>query len=181
MRKRVEALGLGWSGFDALPATPEITRWNLDDPLPQEPPVPGAILLLDVIEHLGNPAAALSRIRDVLRPGGVLIVTTPNPRWSRSRIHALISGVPACFTQADLDLNSHVFVAWPHILEKMLRDVGFKIDEYVTLDGRTRWPGPPITPRYPSRCIHALANMIIERVDPTACGMSYGIVAIRAS
>src|SRR5271170_1099358 len=80
MRKRIEALGLRWNGFDASPAAPEIKRWDLDYPIPAGAPSPGAILLLDVIEHLGNPALGLRRLRDALQRGGVLIVTAPNPR-----------------------------------------------------------------------------------------------------
>jgi hypothetical protein len=179
MRKRIEALGLTWIGFDARPSAPEIARWNLDDPIPSAMPKPGAILLLDVIEHLGNPALGLRRIRDAMQAGAVLILTTPNPRWSRSRIHALLKGVPTCFTQADLDFNGHVFTSWPHILERMLIDCGFEIEDYVTLDGKTGWPGAPVTLRYPLRFAHASLNMLIEHLDPTACGMSYGMIATR--
>ena len=104
-------------------------------------------------------------------------MTMPNPRWSRSRIHALIYGNPACFTQSDLDINGHVFTPWPHILMRMLSDTGFDVQDYVTLDGKTGWPGRPISLRYPLRVFHALCNMLIERLDATACGMSYGLVA----
>jgi SAM-dependent methyltransferase len=38
-----------------------------------------AVLLLAVIEHVPSHQAALSDARRVLRPGGVLLVTTPNP------------------------------------------------------------------------------------------------------
>lgn len=37
-----------------------------------------AVALLDVIEHLVDPAAALAKVRALLRPGGVLILATPN-------------------------------------------------------------------------------------------------------
>jgi SAM-dependent methyltransferase len=38
-----------------------------------------AIVLADVLEHVDDPAAAISRCRELLRPGGVLCVVTPDP------------------------------------------------------------------------------------------------------
>src|SRR4029077_11815902 len=130
-----------------------------------------------VIEHLANPDIALDHIAATMTPGATLLITTPNPRWSRSRLWALHSRYPACFTQRDLDLNGHVFPVWPHVLERMLTERGFEIAEYVTLDGATIWPGAPYSLRYPLRCAVAVMMMFLERRDPTACGMSYGVVA----
>jgi hypothetical protein len=59
----------------------------------------------------------------------------------------------------------------------MLTERGFTIAEYVTLDGTTTWPGAPFSLRYPVRCAVAAMTMVLERRDPTACGMSYGVVA----
>ncbi len=120
---------------------------------------------------------AVRHLANTLLPGGFLILNTPNPRWSRSRFYALDKGNLACFTQSDLDLNHHVFTPWPHIVEKLLNDTGFSIKTYVTLDGPTSWPSSPYNLRFPLRCAFALVNMGIERRDPTACGMSYGVIA----
>lgn len=177
LKAEVEVAGGTWRGFDLSPSAPEIAEWDLGLPCPDRDLSAQYVLLLDVIEHLKNPGLALSGIASVLESGGRLVMTTPNPRWSRSRIHALLYGVPACFTQSDLDLNGHLFTPWPHIMMKMLRDAGFEIEEYVTLDGKTRMPTSPITLRYPLRVLHALINMLIERLDPSACGMSYGLIA----
>jgi SAM-dependent methyltransferase len=177
MRTPVEALGLSWHGFDLFPARADILKWDLDHPCPLPGSAAGAVILLDVIEHLSNPGLGLKNIAQAMQPGGKLIITTPNPRWGRSRIYALLHGTPGCFTQSDLDLNGHVFPVWPHILEKMLNDSGFKVDEYVTLDGPTVWPSRPFSIRYPLRVLHAMLNKLIEYFDPSACGMSYAIVA----
>ena len=176
LREAVEGASFVWKGFDLKPASAEIAQWDLQESCPAESRA-AVVLLLDVIEHTANPGIVLARLFAVLEPGGILILTAPNPRWSRSRIHALFYGNPACFTQSDLDLNGHVFTSWPHVLERMLCDAGFEVMEFVTLDGRTTWPRAPFTVKYPLRLVHAAANMLIERCDPSACGMSLGVVA----
>jgi len=177
MKEPIERAGCSWHGFDLVPTSIEVLAWNLANPCPVQTPRPGVVLLLDVIEHLVNPGLALTHIAQLLPPGGRLVMTMPNPRWSRSRLHALLYGNPACFTQSDLDLNGHVFTPWPHIMIRMLHDAGFEVEEYVTLDGRYGLPGRPFSLRYPIRLAHALVLMLLERLDPSACGMSYGLVA----
>jgi len=53
--------------------------------------VPGSydlVILADVIEHLREPAAALARLRPFLKPGGRLLVSTPNiANWSMRLLH----------------------------------------------------------------------------------------------
>ena len=176
LRETVEAEGWRWQGFDVSPVSAQITKWDLSSPCPAVEKADIG-LLLDVLEHCRNPGLALGNIAATLRPAGWLVMTMPNPCWSRSRIHALLHGVPTCFTQSDLDHNGHVFTPWPHIVARLLADAGFDVVQYVTLDGWTVWPGRPISPRYPLRLLQAAANMLIERLDASACGMSYGLVA----
>jgi 2-polyprenyl-3-methyl-5-hydroxy-6-metoxy-1,4-benzoquinol methylase len=45
-----------------------------------------AIVLADVIEHLADPQAALDRCVELLRPGGVLCVVTPDPASPVARL-----------------------------------------------------------------------------------------------
>jgi SAM-dependent methyltransferase len=177
MKPLLESAGYNWMGFDLRPSG-EIAAWDLNFPCPQNLSA-NLVILLDVIEHLLNPGIALSHISKVMAPNGRLIITTPNPRWSRSRFYALSTGFLACFTQSDLDLNGHVFPVWPHILCKILRDSGLEVIEYSTLDGRTTWPRG-LSLRYPVRCLVAAANKAVERIDPTACGMSFAVIAGRS-
>jgi hypothetical protein len=150
---------------------------GLDEPCSTNEGSAGAVLLLDVIEHCLNPGLALKNIAAVLQSNGRLILTTPNPRWSGSRIHTVFFGNPSGFTQRDLDENHHVFTPWPHILEKMLHDVGFEIDDYVTLDGKTGLFSSPGTLFLPARYLLNIGLMAIEKLDPSSCGMSYGLIA----
>jgi len=177
MRSPVEAAGGDYYGFDLAPVQTDITQWNLEIPLPTRHPRAGVALLLDVIEHCDNPLLALHHVAEALLPGGLLLLTTPNPRWSRSRFYALAKGTPSCFTQSDLESNHHVYPAWPHILQHQLGGVGLVTEEYVTLDGRTGWPRSPGTVRYPLRLLFAAAMKAVEAFDPSACGMSYAVVA----
>ena len=50
------------------------------DPLPFRAGVFDALFAGELIEHLTNPATAMAEFRRVLKPGGVLILTTPNRR-----------------------------------------------------------------------------------------------------
>jgi hypothetical protein len=177
MRGPVECLGLTWQGFDLFPQSTEILRWDLDEPAPAGAQPAGVALMMDVLEHLCNPWRALAHVGQHLLPGGLLVLTTPNPRWSRSRFVTLAQGWPACFTASDLELNHHVFTPWQHVVERLLRDTGFRVTRYVTLDGSTGWPGRPYNLRYPLRLAFAGLNALVERRDPTACGMSYGVLA----
>jgi len=40
-----------------------------------------AIFLFDVLEHIENSSAALSEIKHLLRPGGLLVITVPAYQW----------------------------------------------------------------------------------------------------
>ena len=177
MRAAVEAVGYKWLGFDLHPANPDVVRWDLADPCPIEDARADVVLMLDVIEHLLNPGIALRNVARALRPNGWLLLTMPNPRWSRSRTHHLLFGNLACFTEHDLKWNHHVFTPWRHIVEKVLNDAHFEIDEYVTLDGKTRWPKRSLSLSLPLLWIEAIGRMMLEWHDPSACGLSYGLVA----
>lgn len=54
---------------------------DLEDAWPVEAQSARAVVLLDVIEHLADPVAALRRAREVLSPQGRLFVTVPAYPW----------------------------------------------------------------------------------------------------
>ena len=65
-------------------ARTELGLEGLVGSLPDAIPVRGpfdAITLLDVIEHIDDDAAALTAVRGLLRPGGVLLLTVPAIPW----------------------------------------------------------------------------------------------------
>lgn len=164
--------------FDLEPFDDKTKKWDIEDKFPFDYPAADIVTMLEVVEHLKNPWSCLKNVADIIKPGGLLVLTTPNPKWSTTRVNLLAKGFITCFTESDLLLNHHVFVALPHILERVLADNGFKIKSYVSLDGSTRLTDKGIKfssflLQFPSR----LVKMIIEKTDATAIGMSYGVIA----
>ena len=85
------------------------------------------ITLWDVIEHIRNPLDYLREMRGVIRPGGLVYISTPNglaKLWKR-KLYKLFS--------IDADLRGefmpweHVFYYSPRSLEYLLRKSGFKM------------------------------------------------------
>lgn len=50
------------------------------------------VILVEVIEHLENHRAAIGELARVLKPGGLLILTTPNVMRIKSRLHFFLTG-----------------------------------------------------------------------------------------
>jgi SAM-dependent methyltransferase len=82
--------GYSVSGFDVLPAAVLTARERgLDDvrlhdvcePWPLRPASVRAVLLLDVLEHLPDPLAALQHATRALEPGGAVVLTVPACPW----------------------------------------------------------------------------------------------------
>jgi 2-polyprenyl-3-methyl-5-hydroxy-6-metoxy-1,4-benzoquinol methylase len=136
--------------------------------------------MLEIIEHLNNPWLSMKNVAETIESGGYLILTTPNPAWSNSRLDLLRKGFLTCFTQSDLDLNHHVFTAWPHVIEKLLHDNNFEIIEYSTLDGNTLLFDKNLGGlAAPVQLVFRMIKKSIEAKNPASCGMSYGIIAKR--
>jgi SAM-dependent methyltransferase len=88
-----------------------------------------AVVLWHVLEHLDDPLAALDRVRSWLRPGGVVLVGTPNlaslqariagPGWlhfdvPRHRTHFTVAGLRALLSRSDLSPGRTVHMVWEH-------------------------------------------------------------------
>jgi SAM-dependent methyltransferase len=71
---------------------PRFVRLDLDEPLPFADGTFDAVVSLEGLEHLLSPARCLAEFCRVLRPGGRLVLTTPNVNNVQSRWHYLTAG-----------------------------------------------------------------------------------------
>lgn len=84
-------------------------------------------LAIEVIEHLYSPGTCIGRIRDLLAPGGALILSTPyHGYWKNLAIAAL--------GKFDAHVNplwegGHIKFFSPATLTRLLAEGGFRVDE----------------------------------------------------
>ena len=114
---------------------------NLEKPLPLPESSFDYVLFLEVIEHLYNPNFVIEQVSRVLKPSGVLILSTPNILNLGSRLRFLFEGGFDFFREPILDYNKifsakiqnmHI-VTWRYQeLEYLLFKNGFRIETIYT-------------------------------------------------
>lgn len=74
----LEARGYEVTSIDVEKVYDRASVVNADEPLPYADGSFDLVWCSEVIEHLQDPAASLAEMRRVLKPGGTLLLTTPN-------------------------------------------------------------------------------------------------------
>ena len=121
---------------DALAAAPGVTVVHADlERLPEDALPPAAfdvVLLLDVLEHLVDPAAVLGRALDWLAPGGRVVVSVPNVAHAAVRL-AMLQGR---FPRTDVGLldRTHLQFFDETQLRALLSDAGLELIDLLTVD-----------------------------------------------
>ena len=112
--------------------------------VPLEPGAYEVAVFKHSLEHVTDPVADLRRVRDALRPGGLVLVTVPNfSSWQRRRFGA---------RWYHLDLPRHRVHFTPAALRRALERAGM---DPVRLDTSTSMVGLPATVQYAvaGRCL----------------------------
>lgn len=132
-------VGVDWSQ-DALrraaSRVPHVVRGELGDHgLPFGDASADAVLFSEVIEHLVDPDSALEEIRRVLRPGGHLMLSTPNlAAWYNRAL--LLAGVQPVFSEVSLravhgrpgtEVVGHLRLYTPRALREFVTAAGFDV------------------------------------------------------
>ncbi|MDO0932856.1 methyltransferase domain-containing protein [Streptomyces sp. DG2A-72] len=130
-------IGVDWSQ-DALKRAhtriPYTLRAELNS-LPFRDSSADAVLFSEVIEHLVDPDAALDEIRRVLRPGGHLMLSTPNlAAWYNRAL--LLAGVQPVFSEVSLraihgrpgrEVVGHLRLYTARALREYVTTAGFEV------------------------------------------------------
>jgi len=146
LARKLSAIGFQVSACDCFPESAwghhgavQYVRGDLAAGIPFPDSGFDYVVCLEVIEHLDDPLALCRELRRVLRPGGRLLISTPNILSLRSRIKFLLDGSFVFFNypliewaQRDGRPSVHVHPIRVHELEYYLHQAGFGIDTVFT-------------------------------------------------
>lgn len=149
-----EAVAAGWEarGVDLAPANVERARARglaVERRRVEELPGEGrfaAVTLLDLIEHLEDPAATLGHVRHLLRPGGRLAVYTPNHRGAVVSLGRLLHRLGMERPVEEVFGSNHVVFFDDRTLPALLTRAGFRVERLWRFPYDPRRPGQPISP-----------------------------------
>jgi len=92
-------IGIDLVRYDGFPDSPaaRFRKSDLNQGLPVEDGVTDVAVSIETIEHLENPRALFRELLRVLRPGGLLVVTTPNQLSGLSKLCFVVKDSFAAF------------------------------------------------------------------------------------
>lgn len=87
------------------------------------------IVALEIIEHIENPRHFLRECYALLKPGGILILSTPNVDNPRSLLSLLTRGHFRLFSDEDYKVTGHISPVSQWQLGKMIAESGWVLKE----------------------------------------------------
>lgn len=148
---------------------PDSVQWiegDLNHPLPLGDGVFDSIVSVEVVEHLENPRAVFREFHRLLKPGGVLVVTTPNQESLRSYAGLFFGGHFASFLGKSYP--AHITALLRMDLGRICDESGFGSPKFeFSGDGRipklTRWRWQNFTPFLRGRLFSDNLGLAVRR------------------
>jgi SAM-dependent methyltransferase len=130
--------------------------------LPYDDAAFDCVILGDVVEHVQEPDPLLSEVRRVLRPGGWLVISTPNVVSWANRVLVPLGALPRLTgTLTDANVQLPLFTVFtPRSLELLLKTTGYAV---------LRKEGTPSSFPFPL----SLADRALSRYPSVASGLLY--------
>jgi 2-polyprenyl-6-hydroxyphenyl methylase/3-demethylubiquinone-9 3-methyltransferase len=92
-----------------------------------------AILITEVIEHVAHPDMFLAHIAEMLKPGGIIVMSTPNGAHLLNRLPRFSDCPdPSLFEQDQFkpDGDGHIFLLWPDEVRSMASRAGLIMESH---------------------------------------------------
>lgn len=134
------------AAMDIMPAPPDLAgrvEWveqDLNAPVPGHDAAFDVIAAIEVIEHLENPRAVMRELFRMLRPGGTVVVTTPNNESWRSFIALWVRGHYVAF--GDPCYPAHITALLRRDFTRIFAETGFR-DTHFRFTNQGGIPGMP--------------------------------------
>jgi SAM-dependent methyltransferase len=140
--RRLREMGFEVTAYDIfvdqfVPRDIPIKKADLNHGLPEPSACVNAILALEVIEHMENPRAFLRELARVLKPGGGLVLSTPNIVTFGSKLRfAFREELELFFNEESRtrdpfcdEASGHISPLLPWLLDMFVKDAGLVITQ----------------------------------------------------
>ncbi len=145
-------IGVDAVRYPDLPPDVSFARADLDrDPLPVADASADAVAAIEVVEHLENPRAFVRELARVAKPGGWVVVTTPNQLSGLSLLTLMLKGQFSAFQATDYPAHRTA------LLEIDLRRIAGECGLDAIDVSFTRWGRLPLTGWHYPAALAALA------------------------
>ena len=153
--------------YPELPAAVHFVAANLDGRLPLDDASVDTAAAIEVVEHLENPRTFVRELARVTKPGGWIVLTTPNQLSALSLLCLAAKGSFSAFQDGDYPAHRTA------LLEIDLRRIASESGLEEVAVEYTRWGRLPLTPWHYPGAIAALA--------PRRCSDNVAIVGRRCA
>ena len=91
------------------------------------------VLISEIIEHMAHPDEFLARIAELVRPGGYIVMTTPNGAYFRNHLPRFSEcSDPAIYehVQFQPDSDGHIFLLHPEEVKPLAVRAGLELEKF---------------------------------------------------